>query len=66
MQPTTTITNSPSVLALLRGLVPRRQLTFHEALRIAELQANRLLGHFGIETPAVPDEIISELAGGIR
>lgn len=61
MQPTTTITNSPSVLALLRGLVPRRQLTFHEALRIAELQANRLLGHFGIETPAVPDEIISEL-----
>jgi Zn-dependent peptidase ImmA (M78 family) len=30
-------------------------------LRIAELQANRLLQHFGIETPVVPEEIVSEL-----
>ena len=50
-----------SVLALLRGLVPRRPLTYHETLRIAELQANRLLEHFAITTNAVPDEIITEL-----
>lgn len=54
-------TNTPSVLALLRGLVPRRPLTFNEALRVAELQANRLLEHFAIETTAVPDEIVTEL-----
>ena len=36
------------MLALLRGLVPRRPLTHHEALRIAELQANRLLEHFAV------------------
>jgi len=61
MQQTDTTTNSPSVLALLRGLVPHRQLTFYETLRIAELQANRLLRHFAIETDAVPDEIVSSL-----
>lgn len=57
-----TITNNErSVLALLRGLVPRRPLTPHETLRIAELQANRLLEYFDIRTSAVPDEIITEL-----
>jgi Zn-dependent peptidase ImmA (M78 family) len=50
-----------SVLAMLRTLVPRRPLTPSETLRIAELQANRLLEHFDIRTPAVPDEIVSEL-----
>jgi Zn-dependent peptidase ImmA (M78 family) len=54
-------TNTRSVLALLRGLVPKRQLNYHEALRIAELQANRLLEHFAIETAAVHDEIVTEL-----
>jgi Zn-dependent peptidase ImmA (M78 family) len=33
----------PSVLATLRHLIPDRPLQLHEALRIAELQANRLL-----------------------
>lgn len=61
MQRTDTNTNARSVLALLRGLVPQRQLTFNEALRIAELQANHLLEHFSIDTAAVPDEIVSEL-----
>lgn len=61
MQRTNINTNARSVLALLRGVVPRRQLTFNEALRIAELQANRLLEHFSIDTAAVPDEIVSEL-----
>ncbi len=57
----TNTTNARSVLALLRGLVPKRQLTFNEGLRIAELQANRLLEHFDIKTAAVPDEIVTEL-----
>ncbi len=50
-----------SVLALLRGLVPKRPLTPGEALRIAELQANHLLRYFQIETAAVPEQIVSEL-----
>jgi predicted transcriptional regulator len=54
-------TNTTSTLALLRSLVPRRTLNFHEALRIAELQANRLLQIFDVQTSAVPDEIVSEL-----
>ena len=61
MQRTDNNTNARSVLAILRGLVPQRQLTFNEALRIAELQANHLLEHFSIDTAAVPDEIVSEL-----
>ena len=49
------------VLAMLRSLVPKRPLTGYETLRIAELQANRLLRHFQIETDAVPEEIVSSL-----
>jgi Zn-dependent peptidase ImmA (M78 family) len=59
-----TNTNTPdqrSVLASLRALVPKRPLQPWEALRIAELQANRLLEHFQITADAVPGEIISEL-----
>lgn len=61
MHKSTITTDARSVLALLRGLVPRRQLTYHEALRIAELQANRLLEHFEVQANAVPDELIAEL-----
>jgi Zn-dependent peptidase ImmA (M78 family) len=57
----TTHTTERSVLALLRGLVPRRPLSSYEALRIAELQANRLLEHFQIPSGRVPSEIVSEL-----
>src|SRR5438105_10004345 len=49
------------VLAMLRALVPQRPLSPWEALRIAELQANRLLKHFDIDAAPVPEEIISEL-----
>ena len=49
------------VLAMLRALVPQRPLSPWEALRIAELQANRLLKHFEIDAVPVPEEIISEL-----
>jgi hypothetical protein len=52
---------SRSVLATLRSLVPQRQLTFGEALRVAELQANRLLELWRIDTGPVPSEIITEL-----
>jgi len=54
-------TREHSVLAMLRALVPQRQLTPSETLRVAELQANRLLRHFRIETSSVPEEIVSEL-----
>ncbi|HZQ64454.1 MAG TPA: ImmA/IrrE family metallo-endopeptidase [Gaiellaceae bacterium] len=50
-----------SVLASLRALVPKRPLTPREALNVAELQANRLLRHFRIESATVPEEIVSEL-----
>src|ERR1700689_5236637 len=56
-----TDTSTRSPLALLRGLVPQRALTYNESLRIAELQANRLLELFAIQTDAVPDEIVTEL-----
>lgn len=50
-----------SVLARLRGLVPRRPLMPSEALRLAELQANHLLRQFNIDSTAVPEEIVSDL-----
>lgn len=59
-RPSTSATDR-GVLAMLRALVPARPLSASETLRIAELQANRLLEHFQIETPAVPEEIVSEL-----
>ncbi len=52
---------SGSVLATLRALVPKRRLTYSEALRLAELQANRLIELFDITSPQVPNELITEL-----
>ena len=54
-------TRESSVLAQLRTLVPQRDLSPSEALRIAELQANRLLQHFQIISDRVPEEIVTEL-----
>jgi Zn-dependent peptidase ImmA (M78 family) len=51
----------PDVLRELRDLMPRRALGFHEALRLAEQQAGRLLELRGIDCPAVPDSIITNL-----
>jgi Zn-dependent peptidase ImmA (M78 family) len=42
-------------------LSPARPLRFAEALRIAELQATRLLALTGVETMPVPSEVVSEL-----
>jgi IrrE N-terminal-like domain len=51
-----------NVLALLRGLMPRRPLdNLREAELIAELQANRLLELAGLPEPPVPDELIAGL-----
>ncbi|HWY18463.1 MAG TPA: ImmA/IrrE family metallo-endopeptidase [Solirubrobacteraceae bacterium] len=55
-QPTTT-----GLLARLREVVPRRGLSPAEAKLIAERQATILLAHAGIEKPAVPEDIVTEL-----
>lgn len=56
-------TESTSVLANLRGLLPNRSLRLDEALRLAELQANRLLTlRRSLETP-IPSETVTGLPG---
>ena len=49
------------LVADLRALTPHRALTLGESLRVAELQANRLLEASGIYEPAVPAEVIDNL-----
>jgi Zn-dependent peptidase ImmA (M78 family) len=51
----------PSVLASLRRLAPQRPLQLFEALRVAELQANRFLEISEIHETPVPSEIVSRL-----
>ena len=51
----------PSVIADLRAVCPHRPLTFSEGLRVAELQANRLLEAAEIREPAVPDSVVTDL-----
>jgi Zn-dependent peptidase ImmA (M78 family) len=51
----------PSVLASLRALLPKRRLHLYEALRIAELQANRLLELSSVRDVPVPIEVVIEL-----
>ncbi len=56
-----TITNeSRSVLATLRSLAPSRALFLSEALRIAELQATRLLTLGGVEETPVPVDVVND------
>ncbi len=52
---------SRGVLAELRTLCPPRHLTHGEALRVAELQAMRLLKLAAVEGPAVPESIIKNV-----
>lgn len=52
----------PSVLAALRAVVPERNLTFNEALRVAELQANRLRELLAVDDATFPTELIAELS----
>jgi Zn-dependent peptidase ImmA (M78 family) len=51
----------PSVLASLRALLPKRRLNLFEAMRIAELQANRLLELSGARDIPVPIEVVTDL-----
>jgi Zn-dependent peptidase ImmA (M78 family) len=51
----------PSVLASLRALLPKRRLHLFEALRIAELQANRLLELSAVRDIPVPIDVITDL-----
>ena len=57
MEPRTS-EHQPSVIPQLRALMPSRPLTFAEALRIAELQAGRLLKLSAVFEPPVPEEIV--------
>lgn len=52
---------SPPFVTKLRDVVPLRPLRRWEALRIAELQAQRFLKLSGVTGPAVPERIITEL-----
>ena len=58
---TDALTNESSALSELRALVPRRPLRYTEALRIAELQAQRLLTLAGIADAPVPTDLFSRL-----
>jgi Zn-dependent peptidase ImmA (M78 family) len=61
MHSTDSLQPETSVLAALRQLIPRRPLTLDEALRLAELQANRLLQlRNGLDIP-VPTTVVTEL-----
>jgi Zn-dependent peptidase ImmA (M78 family) len=53
--------DAPSLLARLRALAPKRPLTLFEALRLAELQANRLLELSGVTELPVSSEIVTGL-----
>ena len=50
-----------SVLGALRALIPQRNCAFIEALRVAELQASRLLQLLRVEQAPIPSEVVSEL-----
>jgi predicted transcriptional regulator len=50
-----------STITALRDIVPIRQLTLAESLRIAELQAAKLLQLAGITEPPLPETAISQL-----
>jgi Zn-dependent peptidase ImmA (M78 family) len=52
---------NPGVVTSLRDIVPLRPLTYGEAMRIAELQATRLLKLMGVKHAPVSERLISEL-----
>jgi Zn-dependent peptidase ImmA (M78 family) len=52
-----------STITQLRDLVPLRRLSTAEALRVAEVQASRLLRLSGLTAPPAGEEIIAQLPG---
>lgn len=61
MNNTITTSTELSVLQSLRSVIPPREVTFGEALRIAEIQAAKFLALLDITSFPVPSEAISEL-----
>lgn len=57
----TPLTEPYSTLRQLRSLAPIRPVSFAEALRLAELQANRFLAAMNITEQPVPIDILTEL-----
>jgi hypothetical protein len=55
------MTGSTNIIRTLRDLIPRRALTWNEAERLTELQANRLRELLGIEGARLPEEAVSGL-----
>ena len=53
--------STPSLLASLRLLVPVREASFDEALRVAEQQAQRLLRRLNIQDGPVSDDLLLDL-----
>jgi len=53
--------HQPNVITVLRDMVPIRPLTVAESLRVAELQATRLLALEQLQQPPVPETIITKL-----
>lgn len=51
----------PAVVTRLRDIVPLRPLRYGEALRVAELQAQRFLALAGVTEPSVPEQVITDL-----
>jgi Zn-dependent peptidase ImmA (M78 family) len=52
---------NPPVITRLRDFMPLRPLRYSEALRLAELQAQRFLQHVGVSEAPVPERVIAEL-----
>lgn len=52
---------NPPVITKLRDMVPLRPLRYLEALRLAEMQAERFLELIGLTEPSVPERVITEL-----
>lgn len=51
----------PSVVADVRSVCPHRPLTLSEGLRVAELQANRLLEAADLWEPPIPETVVTDL-----
>lgn len=56
-----TTNTQPGVLAQLRGLVPKRRLTFPEARWLAELQATHFRQIMGVTEPQLDEHVIADL-----
>ena len=58
MEKVTTRRAARNVLSSLRALIPAEEVSFDEAMHLAELQADLLLRLHAIDRPAVPSDIV--------